>query len=79
MTKSKKKGLLILLSPWIIMASVFILYSITRFIAAGPSGNIVRVVLSLIGTLNILWIPVGTIIGIVLLAKNETSQPIVKK
>jgi len=77
MTKNKKKGILLILSPWIIMAVNFLLYFLSRTILSSvldnTAGDILRIVLGLIGTLNIIWIFVGTIIGIIFLTKTEKT------
>jgi hypothetical protein len=78
MSKNKKKGLLLILSPWVIMIANYLVYFLSRTVfhsvLDNTGGDILRVVLGLIGTLNFIWIFVGTIIGIIFLTKSETLQ-----
>ena len=76
MTKNKKKGIILILSPWIIMAVNYLIYYLLSSVFDNTAaGYILQIVLGLIAMLNIIWIFAGTIIGIVFLAKTEKSAP----
>ncbi|OGY42333.1 MAG: hypothetical protein A2Y67_04365 [Candidatus Buchananbacteria bacterium RBG_13_39_9] len=81
MTKSKKKGLLVLLSPIVGLLIIFVLFFITTAVVAGfdsaratAIGSIISVILSFLGILTVLSLVVCVPLGIYLLVKKE-DQP----
>lgn len=87
MTSSKKWGLGCLITPFVGLVLVLIVWSITSFVigqyvSTGPVMNtgaeamaaIINVVLGLLGMIFVILIPAGLIVGIILLVKKDKAQ-----
>ena len=87
--KPVTKGILWILGPWISLILILAIWAVASFtfgsmVTTGPSGGVVaaartlNVILGFVGIISVVMIPVGLIVGIVLIAigaKNEQPPP----
>ena len=87
--KTNTKGLLWILGPWISLIVTLMIWGIASFVFSGllTSGatsalgvaRLINIMLGFVGILSILMIPVGVIVGIIILVKGKqppaTPQP----
>lgn len=81
------KGILWILGPWITLFLVLVIWSVTAFtfstmVTSGDAtamvstARIVNMVLGFVGIISVLMIPIGLIVGVVIMVGRKTEQPL---